>query len=70
MFGAVAFTYGMLLSFVLSGASRNRKLQRANPAVLTYTGYVLVGMTAALSMATLGYAAWTFAAGQGFGQAI
>jgi hypothetical protein len=43
MLGAVVFTYGMLTSFVLSGASRNRKLSRPNPRVLEFVGYVLCG---------------------------
>ena len=38
MFGAVVFTYGMLMSFVLSGAARNRKAQRPNPKIGYYLG--------------------------------
>jgi len=49
MFGAMAFAYGLLTSFVLSGASRNRKLQRANPPLLMYVGHACFGCSAALS---------------------
>lgn len=63
MFGAVAFTYGLLMSFVLSGASRNRKLKRPNPPMLNYVGYVLFGSTAAASVLLLGYAAYGYAMG-------
>ena len=61
MLGAVVFTYGMLMSFVLSGASRNAKARRPNPQVLQYVGYVLLGTTATASVLLLGYAAWGFA---------
>jgi hypothetical protein len=57
------FTYGMLVSFVLSGASRNRKLQRSNPRILENFGYVLLGCSAALSATLFCYAAWLYLAG-------
>lgn len=53
MLGAIVFTYGMLASFVLSGASRNRKMQRPNPPILAYVGYVLCGLSGALSLLLL-----------------
>jgi hypothetical protein len=46
MTGAVVFTYGMLTSFVLSGAERNRKMRRPNPKVLEWVGWVLCGTSA------------------------
>jgi hypothetical protein len=58
MIEAVALTYGMLLSFVLSGASRNRKLARPNPPMLEYVGYVLFGVTATAAVALALYAGW------------
>jgi hypothetical protein len=64
MLGAMVFTYGMLMSFVLSGASRNAKTGRANPPVLQYVGYVLLGSTAAASVLLFGYAAWGLATDQ------
>lgn len=53
MLGAIVFTYGMLASFVLSGASRNRKMRRPNPPILSYVGYVLCGLSGALSLLLL-----------------
>ena len=50
MLGAIVFTYGMLASFVLSGASRNRKLKRPNPPILAYVGYVLCGLSGGLAL--------------------
>lgn len=64
MLGAVVFTYGMLMSFVLSGASRNAKQRRPNPRMLQYVGYVLIGTTAAASVLLFGYAAWGLATDQ------
>jgi hypothetical protein len=64
MLEAVALTYGMLLSFVLSGASHNHKLARPNPPVLMYVGYVLFGGTCALTVALSVYAAWGMTTGQ------
>ena len=43
MVEAAVVTYGMLTSFVLSGAARNRRMQRKNPAMLERVGYVLCG---------------------------
>lgn len=58
MFEAIFFTYGLLTSVVLSGAARNRKLQRANPPMLEYVGYVLFGCSAALSAMLFALAGW------------
>ena len=58
MVGVVVFTYGLLASFVLSGASRNERMRRPNPPVMNYIGYVLFGMSAAASVLLSGYAVW------------
>lgn len=50
MLGAIVFTYGMLASFVLSGASRNRRMKRPNPPILAYVGYVLCGLSGGLAL--------------------
>lgn len=50
MFGAIAFAYGLLTSFVLSGASLNRKKRQPNPPVLVYVGHVCFGCSAGLSV--------------------
>ena len=50
MFNAVALTYGMLMSFVLSGATRNVKLMRPHPPVMVYLGYLLCGVTVGLAI--------------------
>lgn len=58
MVETAVFTYGLLASFVLSGAAHNKRMERPNPAMLTYIGYLLVGMSAAASVLLLGYAMW------------
>jgi len=58
MFGAIVFTYGLLTSFVLSGASRNRKLQRPNPPMLVHIGYVCFGFSIGLSVLMTLLALW------------
>ncbi len=63
MIEAVALTYGMLLSFVLSGASHNRKLERPNPPMLNYVGYVLFGATVTAALLLAGYGVWGMATG-------
>lgn len=50
MVGAAAFAYGILMSFILSGASRNVRLRRPHPPVMVYVGYVLCGISAGLAI--------------------
>jgi len=58
MVETAVFTYGLLASFVLSGAAHNQRAQRPNPAILNYVGYVLLGMSAAAAVLLSGYAVW------------
>lgn len=53
MLGAIVFTYSMLMSFVLQGATRNARLRRPNPPMLQYVGYLLCGLSAGLSVLLL-----------------
>jgi hypothetical protein len=48
--GAAILVYGFLTSFVLSGASRNRRESRPNPAILEWTGFVLMGISIGVAM--------------------
>lgn len=56
MLEALAFSYGLLLSFVFAGAERNHRAQRAHAPMLVYIGYVLCGSLAATSVGLLGWA--------------
>lgn len=56
MVGGAVFVYGLLMSFIFSGVSRNAKLQRPNPALMTYLGYMLVGVTAGGALILLAHA--------------
>ena len=50
------FAYGMLISIVLSGATRNKKARKANPLMLEYLGYMLCGASLATCALLMGYA--------------
>ncbi|WBH16892.1 hypothetical protein [Sphingomonas radiodurans] len=56
MVGTAMFFYGLLLSFIFSGASRNAKLHRPNPPMMQYLGYVLCGLTAGVSVILIAHA--------------
>jgi len=56
MFEVAALTYGMLASFVLSSASRNRKAQRPNPRIVEICGWLLIGISIGGALASGGYA--------------
>ncbi len=58
MVGAIAFAYGMVTSFVLSGAAHNRRMQRPNPPLLQHLGYVCLGSSAAFSALLFAYAGY------------
>ncbi|HVF94208.1 MAG TPA: hypothetical protein VM900_07825 [Sphingomonas sp.] len=58
MLGAIVLTYGMLASFVLSGATRNRRMRRPDPPILAYVGWVLCGLSGGLAVLLL-FAAFT-----------
>lgn len=56
MLEAAVFTYGMLISVVLSNLSRNGKARRPNSAMLEYVGYILCGSLAAAAVILAGLA--------------
>ncbi|WP_375196623.1 hypothetical protein [Sphingobium sp.] len=45
-----ALTYGLLASVILSVAQRNRRLALPHPPMLLYTGYLLCGISAGVSV--------------------
>jgi hypothetical protein len=55
--GAAVLIYGFLTSFVLSGASRNRRENRPNPRIMEWTGQVLMGISVGVSLILLYHAA-------------
>jgi xanthosine utilization system XapX-like protein len=56
MVGTAVFFYGLLVSFIFSGASRNAKLRRPNPPAIQYFGYLLCGLTGGGSLILLAHA--------------
>ncbi|MDP1025704.1 hypothetical protein Q5H91_00620 [Sphingomonas sp. KR1UV-12] len=51
-------TYGVLASFVLSGAERNKRAGRPNPPMVEYTGFALCAVSTA---AAIGLPVWAAA---------
>lgn len=56
MVGTAVFFYGLLVSFIFSGASRNAKLRRPNPPMMIYVGYVLCGITSGVALVLFAHA--------------
>ena len=52
-----AITYGVVASFVLSSAGRNRAASKAHPPILRHVGYMLCGMSAGTCAILTGIAA-------------
>lgn len=59
MYGVVAFAYGLLTSFILAGASRNKRLRRPNPPIMDYAAFVLCAISAASAVLLLIHAGAT-----------
>ncbi len=56
MIEVAALTYGVLASFVIGAADRNRKHARANPPQVHALGWLLMSFSGASGVALLGYA--------------
>jgi sugar phosphate permease len=63
MFEFAALTYGLLASFVMASAHRNRRERRRNPPVLTLAGLVLMGLSATMAVLLTGYALYAWLSG-------
>lgn len=57
MFEAAALFYGLIASFVMASASRNRREKRHNPPVVLLAGWLLMSFSGAIGLMLLGYAA-------------
>jgi len=55
MFEFAALTYGVLATFVMSSAHRNRREERANPPILNHFGVLLMAFSFAMSVMLIGY---------------
>ncbi|GGB36439.1 hypothetical protein GCM10011380_27310 [Sphingomonas metalli] len=56
-------TYGMLTSFVLSGAARNKRGGKPNPPMLEYTAF---GLCAVSTASAIGLPLWAVASHLGY----
>jgi len=55
MFEFAAVTYGVIASFVMASASRNRREARSNPPMLHAFGWTLMTFSATTGVGLLGY---------------
>ena len=58
MFEVAALFYGVLASFIMASASRNRREARRNPPIIQLFGWAMMAFSAAMGVLLLGYAAW------------
>ena len=58
MFEFVAFTYGVLGSFVLASINNNKRANRENPRIVTLFGWTLMAFSMTLSLLLSGWLAW------------
>ena len=55
MFEFAALTYGLIASFVMASASRNRREQRTQPPLLIGFGWMLMAFSLTVGIGLLGY---------------
>lgn len=59
MFQFAALTYGVIASFVMASAHRNRREARNNPPLLTLFGWVLMAFSLSVGVGLLGYCGYS-----------
>jgi hypothetical protein len=55
MFQFAALAYGVIASFVMASASRNRRQARRNPPLLNLFGWGLMAFSGTIGVGLLGY---------------
>lgn len=50
MLATAVTIYGLLMSFIFSAGTRNRREGRPNPPIMTMAGHVLCGMTVGVAV--------------------
>jgi hypothetical protein len=63
MFEFAALTYGVIASFIMASASRNRREARSNPPLLIVLGWMLMAFSFSVGVGLLGYAGYCAATG-------
>ena len=59
MFEFAALTYGVIASFVMASANRNRREARKNPPLLSLFGWVLMAFSLSVGVGLLGYCGYS-----------
>lgn len=55
MFEFAALTYGVIASFIMASANRNRRDARVNPPILNLFGWTLMTFSGTTGLGLLGY---------------
>ena len=63
MFEFAALTYGVIASFVMASASRNRREARSHPPILMLFGWLLMAFSLTMGVGLLGYAGYGMVTG-------
>ena len=63
MFEFAALTYGVIASFVMTSANRNRREARRNPAILALFGWALMAFSLTVGVGLFGCAGYQIATG-------
>ena len=63
MFEFAALTYGMIVTFVMSSTTRNRREARHNPPILTLFGWTLMTFSGTTGLGLLGYCGYSALSG-------
>ena len=58
MFEFAALTYGVIATFVMASAHRNRRDARRNPPLLALFGWLLMAFSLSVGVGLLGYAGY------------
>ncbi|MDO6416501.1 hypothetical protein Q4F19_19110 [Sphingomonas sp. BIUV-7] len=63
MLEVAALFYGLLASFIMASASRNKREARGHPPILTLFGWAMLSFSAVMGAMLLAYAGWLLLTG-------
>ncbi|HWI84797.1 MAG TPA: hypothetical protein VNT42_00545 [Sphingomonas sp.] len=63
MFEFAALTYGLIASFVMASAHRNRREARTHPPILLMLGWTLMAFSLTVGVGLFGYAGYSVLTG-------
>ena len=63
MLEVAALFYGVIASFIMASAARNRREARGNPRIIILFGWFMLALSAAMGALLLGAAGWQLLTG-------